>query len=68
MILTDELCDRLCAAAHEKAKKSESTSALPSVMKTACPEHTGVMGRHWCRRRNRRTGLRGCGVCRFCIP
>ena len=47
MILTDELCDVLCAAALEKAKRSVLISALPSVMNMVCPKFTGAMVKRW---------------------
>lgn len=34
MILTDELCDKLCASAREKSKGWVLTLALQSAMKT----------------------------------
>ena len=49
MILTDELCDKLCAAAREKAKKWESisvkwiTQGIPSLRRsTGSQYHSGT--------------------------
>ncbi len=48
MILSDKLCDKLCAAAREKAKKSASILVLPSAMKMVCREYIADMVRRWC--------------------
>ena len=44
MILTDELCDKLCAAAREKSKEIASISVLQFAMKTVYQEHTAGNG------------------------
>ncbi|HIZ79723.1 MAG TPA: hypothetical protein IAA17_08050 [Candidatus Lachnoclostridium stercorigallinarum] len=48
MILTDELCDRLCEAAKEKSRELGGISALLSAMKTVCREYTADTGKLWC--------------------
>lgn len=48
MILTDELCDKLCAAAKKKAEKSVSILVLQSVMKTVCQGYIADMARRLC--------------------
>ncbi len=47
MILTDESCDKLCAAAREKAKSWVLTLALQSPMKADSREYIGDMARFW---------------------
>lgn len=48
MILTDELCDQLCAVAGEKSRKMGLISALQSVMRMDCPGLTVDMERRSC--------------------
>ncbi|WP_242493061.1 hypothetical protein [Alistipes senegalensis] len=47
-ILSDELCDKLCAAAREKSKELVSTSVSPLPTGTVCRVSTVVTAMRWC--------------------
>ena len=47
MILTDELCDKLCAAAHEKSKEIGIDISFAISDENACPECIVVLGKRW---------------------
>lgn len=47
MILTDELCDKLCAAAHEKSKEIGIDISFAICDENGLPKYIAAMEKHW---------------------